>query len=358
MSNSNRHLAFSLVLLVLIAYGAAFAPVAAKEKQKPTKSIRGIVTDASENTISGAKVFIRNVKKNTTAVLVTDEKGVFSIYGLDPQFDYEVHAEKGSLSTTFKMVSSYLERKDTALSLVLVDKNSGGAQSQSATVSQPVEVVSSDGTRLIGDWYQPKAKSDGALPTVLLLADFGEDKKIWESFIQGPLLRNNFAALAIDLLGRSTNDGTTQSFSRQERQKLIDSKKLLPDLGIVIHWLRAKETVDSNRIAVIGTGLGASLAFAASGRFDDIRSSVAISPDFKEAQALSAGIENFQPHSILYVAFQTGSPGESSTRQLEKITGFPVRLQIYEDSQVTGSKILQAVPDTAELLVNWLKNTM
>jgi dienelactone hydrolase len=358
MSNSNRQLAFPLALLLVFVCGAVFKPVAAKEKQKLTKSIRGIVTDTKENAISGARVFIRNVKKNTTAVLVTDEKGVFSIYGLDPQFDYEVHAEKGGLSSAFKTVSSFLERKDTALSLVLVEKGSGNTRSQLRTVSQSVEVVSSDGTRFIGDWYQPTAKPDRALPTVLFLPDYGEDKKVWESFIQDLLLKNNFAALVIDLLGRGTNDGTTQSFSPQERQKLVESKRLLHDLAAVMQWLRAKETVDSGRIAVVGTGLGASLAFVASGRFDDICSSVAILPDFKEAQALSAGIENFQPHSILYVAFQTGSPGEASARQLEKITGFPVRLQVYEDSQVVGSKVLQAIPAAAELLISWLKNTL
>ena len=359
MNNSKCQLSFSLVVLVLLVCGPAFKPASAKQKEKPTKSIRGTVTDTTENAVAGASVFIRNLKKNTTAVLVTDEKGVFSIYGLDPTVDYEVHAEKGGLSSALKTVSSYLERKETALNLVLAEKSAGVMREQSGIVSQPVEILSSSGgTKIIGNWYQPTAKPAGALPTVLLLPDYGEDKKEWEGFIQGSLLKNNFAALAINSPARSSNEGTTESFSPQERQKRVDSKMLLEDLAAIMQWLKKKETVDPERIAVIGTGLGADLAFAASGKSDDIRSSVAILPDFKEAQALSAGIENFQPHSILYIAFQTGSPGEASARQLEKITGFPVRVKVYEDSRAAGLKFLQETPDAAGLLIDWLKNTL
>ena len=73
-----------------------FTPTEAwKKKEPPTKSIHGHVVDARKRSIVGAKVFIRNVNKKTTTTLITDENGLYAIYGLDPKVDYEVHAEHG-----------------------------------------------------------------------------------------------------------------------------------------------------------------------------------------------------------------------------------------------------------------------
>src|SRR3954454_22388268 len=81
--------------LGLLFLGSCASLNEAKEKEPRMKSIRGHVTDDQKNPIVGAKVFIKNTTKNTTTILVTDEKGVYSIFGLDPKADYEVHAEYG-----------------------------------------------------------------------------------------------------------------------------------------------------------------------------------------------------------------------------------------------------------------------
>ncbi|HVN78282.1 MAG TPA: alpha/beta fold hydrolase [Terriglobia bacterium] len=330
----------------------------AKEKEKPTKSIGGTVIDSSQNSVIGAKVFIKNLKKNTTTVLITDEKGEFSVSWLDPQVDYEVHAEKGSLSSAVKTVSHYLARKNVAMSLQLVEKGSPrvGAQPEPGRVT--VGILSSDGTQIAGDWFQPESKPSGSIPTVLLLHDFGEDRRVWDNLVHSFLLKNNFAALTLDLRGHGASGVKIGSFTQEERQRLVESKALQLDLEAAVKWLKEKDTVDSNHISVIGCGLGASLAFVASGDFDALRSSVAISPDYRESQALSAGIRNFQPHSILYIVSQKGSPNELSVRELEKITGFPVRVDVYEESKANATAILRDVPGVSNAIIVWLKNTM
>ncbi len=356
MRISGRQIASIIIVFELLVTGFSPSLFHSKEKPKKTKSVRGTVTDVSQNGISGAKVFVRNTKKNITTVLVTDEKGVFSVFGLDPQFDYEVHAEKGALSSATKTISTYLDRQDTALSLVLAVK--GAASSLRESMRHAVEFTSSDGTKLSGEWYQPAAGSGGVLPTVLLLHDFGEDRSIWESFITNSLLKNGYAALALDLRGHGASEGKLPAFNQDARENLIGSKLLLQDLAAVFQWLKGRELVDPDRIAVAGVGLGASLVFAASGKFEAIRSSMAISPDFKESQVLSAGIDGFQPHSILFVTAPAGTPGEASARELEKMTAPPVRVQILDGSSAISSKTLRENPEVAGLLVNWLKNTM
>jgi dienelactone hydrolase len=350
--------AAALLCWGLLDHAAGVLLTAAKEKEKPTRSISGTVFDSSQNIVTGAKVFIKNLKKNTTTVLVTDEKGEFSVSWLDPQVDYEVHAEKGSLSSVVKTVSHYLARKNMAMSLQLVEKGSSSVGTQAEPGKVTVEILSSDGTRIAGDWFQPEAKPGGTIPAVLLLHDFGEDRRVWDNLVHGFLLKNSFAALTLDLRGHGASGAKISSFTREERQRLVESKALQLDLEAVVKWLKAKDTVDSDHISMIGAGLGASLAFVASGEFDAFRSSVAISPDYKESQILSAGIKSLQPHSILYIASQKGSPEELSVRQLEKITGFPVRVDVYEKSIVNASAILREVPEVSNTIMAWLKNTM
>jgi hypothetical protein len=107
---------------------------------------------------------------------------------------------------------------------------------------------------------------------------------------------------------------------------------------------------------MIGCDLGADLAFLASGKYEEIRSAVALSGSVENAKHLVGGIENFQPHSILYVATQGDSAAAESAHQLEKLTGFPVRVQIYENSAAHGSQILQDLPEASLLIMDWLKN--
>ena len=328
----------------------------AKEKIPLTKSIRGHVTDSSKNSIVGAKVFIKNSKKNTTTVLVTDSSGLYAIFGLDPKEDYDVHAEYGKIVSETKTISSFLNRYDNVINFEL------GAQSASLEKRNPdgsskksVELQTADGVRVSGDWYRPSSKPDQKFSAVLLLHDFGEDRTVWESFITD-LLKNKLAALSIDLRGHGTSLLKGNQKLTVDRTWLTDTKQFPLDLGAAINWLKSQEEVDQNRIAVVGAGVGANLAFVASGEYEAVRSAVALSGNPVEAQTLAGDIKNFEPHSILYVATAKDDSTGEYARQFEKLTGFPVRVQVFEDSDAHGSKILQEIPEATTLVIDWLKN--
>ena len=349
----------SLMLLVWILGSANQSLQAGKDKEPPTKSIRGHVTDKEGNSIAGAKVYIRNIKKNITSVLTTDENGTYSLFGLDPKFDYEVHAEKGNLGSAPKSVSSFLNRHDTVLDFELRAGIASQKPAGTADARQKrVEFTASDNTPIIGDWYSPSGKPEGKLPAVLLLHDIGEDKTVWEPFVTQHLLRNNIAALSIDFrgFGQSMTKGTSGPSGNHENQP--PSRDLLLDVAAALEWIKSRPTIDDGRIAVMGCGLGASVAFVASGKFETVRSVIALSAGIEEVQAMSAGIPNFQPHSILFIATQADSPDGVSARNLEKMTGFPVRVEIYDDSRAKGLKIFEDVPQASDRVLEWLKNTL
>jgi dienelactone hydrolase len=329
--------------------------LASKKKVPPTKTIRGLVVDKTNQSVAGAKVFIRNASKNSTTVLVSDESGVFSIYGLDPKIDYIVHAETRGLASEKKTISRYLERADNFLTLELVEvahTTSGNVPSSSDRVE--VELERDASFRLVADWYQPQGAKE-KFPAVLLIHDIGEDRHTWDPFIQTYLVGRGFGVLNLDLRshGGSTMKGTEKIPALPSRASELN--QFPADLEAAVKWLRSKEGVDINRIACVGGGVGADLAFFASGKFEEIRTAIAVSPTAETAQTWAKGIQNFQPHSILYVAAQGDPAAIDSSRQLEKLTGFPVQVRIISDSGLKGSKLAAESPEVSKIILDWIQ---
>jgi dienelactone hydrolase len=349
-----------LKVVLLVCWAAGFVllnsrPTEAwKKKEPPTKSIHGHVVDARKRSIIGAKVFIRNVNKKTTTTLITDENGLYAIYGLDPKVDYEVHAEHGKFVSEKKSVSSFLDRFDNVFNFELGSSSTPDSTTGPAVPGQGVLLNTTDQVKLTGDWYSPSG-SDAKLPAVLLVHGFGQDRRHWDSFVRDRLLPAGFAALTLDLRGHGGSKEKAGAPLTAAVSWSSDPKQFPLDISAAIQWLKARNDVDVNRIAVIGIELGADLAFLASGKYEEVRSAIAVSGDAGNAGVLSKVIPDFQPHSILFVATQGDSQASSSAREFEKRTGFPVRVQIYENSEARGFKILQDIPEAAALMIDWLK---
>ena len=102
-----------------------------------------------------------------------------------------------------------------------------------------------------------------------------------------------------------------------------DPKQFPLDISAAIQWLKARNDVDVNRIAMIGCELGADLAFLASGKFEEVRSAIVISGDAGNAGVLSKAIPDFQPHSILFIATQGDSQAVEFSSRVRKANGVP-----------------------------------
>jgi pimeloyl-ACP methyl ester carboxylesterase len=325
---------------------------AKKKKEPPTKSIHGHVVDARKKSIVGAKVFVRNMKKKTTTTLLTDENGLYAIYGLDPKVDYEVHAEHGKLVSERRSVSSFLDRFDNVFNFELASSASSNATASGTALSgQVVQLTTTDQVRLAGEWNTPGG-ADGKLPAVLLVHGFGKDRRQWDAFVKDQLLPSGFATLSLDLRGHGGSREKAGSPLNADASWRSDPNQFPLDIEAAIQWLKLRKDVDVNRIAMIGCDLGADLAFLASGKYEEVRSAIAISADVANATLLSKSISDFQPHSILYLVAQGNSQAADSAREFEKRTGSPVRVQVYENAE---AKALQEIPEAAGLMIDWLK---
>jgi hypothetical protein len=108
------------MLICCLAAIPIFAQSAKHEAQ--LRTVRGVVVDKSDGPITGSVVFLKNSRTNTVRSYITDEQGNYRFSGLDPNADYDIHAEKDGAKSQGHTVSSFDGRKDIVLNLKIAKK--------------------------------------------------------------------------------------------------------------------------------------------------------------------------------------------------------------------------------------------
>jgi hypothetical protein len=112
----------SLVMVFTLFAGTGGAQD--KKREAQLRTVRGVVQDKSDTPISGSVVFLKNVRTNSVRSSYTDDSGSYRFSGLDPNADYELHAEKEGAKSQTRTVSSFDSRKDIVLNLKIEKKKS------------------------------------------------------------------------------------------------------------------------------------------------------------------------------------------------------------------------------------------
>lgn len=113
--------------LVLICLGVFLEPAVVAQNSKKDAQLRtvhGTVLDSAENNAPGAVVFLRNTRNNDVRSYIANDGGEYRFAGLDPNADYDIHAEKDGAKSPSHTVSSFDSRKDIVLNLKLGKKRS------------------------------------------------------------------------------------------------------------------------------------------------------------------------------------------------------------------------------------------
>jgi Carboxypeptidase regulatory-like domain len=90
-------------------------PISAQE----LRTVHGAVLDKGENPVSSAVVYLKNVRTLAVRTYISDKSGEYRFSGLDPNVDYELHAETENLSSNTRTLSSFDSRRDIVISLKL-----------------------------------------------------------------------------------------------------------------------------------------------------------------------------------------------------------------------------------------------
>jgi hypothetical protein len=111
-------------LLVLFAF-ALIAPLAAQDKDTQVRTVHGVVMDKDDNTIPNGVVYLENKRTQAIRTYISDPHGEYRFSGLDPNVDYEIHAELNGMTSIDRTVSSFDTRKDIVINLKLDHTKSG-----------------------------------------------------------------------------------------------------------------------------------------------------------------------------------------------------------------------------------------
>jgi hypothetical protein len=109
-------------ILGLAALGLALIFPALGQDQKgdlQLRTIHGSVIDKNENPVPSSVVYLLNVKTQSVKSYIADDSGNYRFSGLDPNADYEVHAEHGDFTSSTRTVSSFDSRRDIEITLKL-----------------------------------------------------------------------------------------------------------------------------------------------------------------------------------------------------------------------------------------------
>ncbi len=102
--------------LMLLLCGSIAAAQNAKHETQ-LRTVSGTVMDKSENPLPGSVVFLKNLRTNAVSSRFADSDGKYKFTGLDPNVDYEVHAELNDEKSAPKTMSSLDSRKELTLNL-------------------------------------------------------------------------------------------------------------------------------------------------------------------------------------------------------------------------------------------------
>ena len=110
---------YGFYALITVLALAMSVPLAA-QKDAPTRSVKGLVTDQSEAPLAGAVVQLKNTKTLQVKSFIADDKGSYYFHGLDPNVDYELKAQHAGVASRTRTVSSFDDRREVIYYFELV----------------------------------------------------------------------------------------------------------------------------------------------------------------------------------------------------------------------------------------------
>lgn len=110
----SRRMAWAFAALLLVS-ALAFAQGSRREPH--LRTVRGVTLDKDDSPVAGAVVFLKNMRTQAVHSRIADDAGVFRFSGLDPNADYEIHAEKDGAKSATRAVSSFDTRKEIVVNL-------------------------------------------------------------------------------------------------------------------------------------------------------------------------------------------------------------------------------------------------
>jgi len=218
-----------------------------------------------------------------------------------------------------------------------------------------VTFLTDDSVHLRATYWEPRA---GGNVSVLLLHDFMGDRQVWKPFV--PAFRSRgWGVFALDLRGHGES---LRQDMRSDMLKPLEPHKRShvhypSDVRAALAWVNRQIKTDPARVATIGVGLGADLAYAASAKGWGTTSSVLVGLDEGRAREL-AGQGGFAPRSC-YLMYADSDPTSCvSAPTFVSSTSLPKDAFVYTNTATSGIDLYrEKFPEIAARTIAWIERT-
>ncbi len=188
---------------------------------------------------------------------------------------------------------------------------------------EPVQFQTTDGFSLFGTLFSASHQT-APRPAVILLHPFNQSHTQWAGFVPELVVERGYVALAFDLRGHGNSIFRNgQAFTIREFS-VADFNQMPLDVAAAIAFLKTRPEAAPNRIGVVGTDIGANIAFVSAGLLPDIKATVSVSPNFRENQArevlIGTNIPGFAPRNILFLAAFGDGYAYTSSQTMSDLT--------------------------------------
>ncbi|HXN24825.1 MAG TPA: carboxypeptidase-like regulatory domain-containing protein [Candidatus Dormibacteraeota bacterium] len=114
-----RQLKFAFLVILVALATAPLVYAQGKKSETQLRTVHGRVLDKDDTPVSDGVVFLKNTRTQTVKTYISDEGGNYRFSGLDPNADYQIHAEREGMASNTRSISSFDSRKDIELNLKL-----------------------------------------------------------------------------------------------------------------------------------------------------------------------------------------------------------------------------------------------
>lgn len=112
----------TLLFCLVIALSSGAQTKDQKRTEAQLRTVHGSVLDKSENPVPSSVVYLKNLKNQSVKTYIADDAARYRFSGLDPNVDYEIHAEHDDTTSPTRTISSYDTRRDIEATLKLTHK--------------------------------------------------------------------------------------------------------------------------------------------------------------------------------------------------------------------------------------------
>ena len=166
------------------------------------------------------------------------------------------------------------------------------APTTNMTDPSAVTITTDDGVQLAATVKYPVR--DSLSPAVILLHQYGQDRRQWDPYLQPFLAAGaGIAVLSYDM--RGFGDSRIANIPASQAEHLNSLPK---DLPAVIAYLKRQPSIDPEKISVIGASIGADVAFVGMGSRLGLYRAVLLSPVVRGTALDGHQVSDFAPVGV------------------------------------------------------------